>query len=86
MTPALLTRTAARCSSQPGFLGHLLARYGAPEDVAARLSCSVEAVHQLCLCTLPREEHWSSDVRMVAVRFGIDPEALLFLLAREPGE
>lgn len=79
----LLGILVRKARSDPFFLGALLDEFARSEQLddqalAGFLSCSPDALQQLCLCRAPRLEHpgCAEDVALLAEKFAVNEDAL----------
>lgn len=85
MTPpaddVMLAHAARRAQTHPQFLGWVLARYGALQQVSQENMANMLGVTpgdwlRVGLCLRPRTAHFADDVRQISTRFHIDAVAL----------
>lgn len=82
LDPPLLARTAERLESRPEFVAFRFAQVRAARgistaELAETLGCSVEHLHRMSLCTLPRTDE---DVLRIARVGGVERETLAEML------
>ncbi len=86
-SPDWLEAAARRSTREAWMLGHTFARYRelegcTPEQLAARLGCSLEVLHWLSLCRRPEGEAFTEQVFTIAKRFAVEPLRLIPVLRR----
>lgn len=75
-------------ASAPEYVGFWLARYRQHEriderELLVRLRMKSSKLPLLALCSTPRIEHFDTDVRTIAAKYGADPTALADMIRRE---
>lgn len=64
----------------PHLLGEILSSHASDALLMHRLDCSEAALSRLKLCGRPHENHWDTDIHIIASSAGVDYEALQSLL------
>lgn len=79
-TQRLFGRAGERASARPTYLGWVLRRYmemeGLDWDALAEILGASVGFSTLALCLRPRPNHFASDVRAIATKFGLHAAAL----------